>query len=153
MYVMKVLVQIVKNASVTIDNKLHRQIGYGLLYFVAFKAGDTHQIIDKMIDKLLKLRIFPDENGKTNLSLAAINGEVLSVSQFTLYADVKDGNRPSFTKSLAGASSVILYDYFNEQLRNKGVKLQCGIFGADMKVSLVNDGPFTILLDSDELYG
>ncbi len=150
---MRVLVQIVKSSSVVVESECVGQIGYGALYFVAFKVNDTKEIIDKMVDKLLKLRIFPDENGKTNRSLKQVDGSILSVSQFTLYADVKGGNRPSFTQSMGGKESEELYTYFNRQLTKQGYHVETGQFGADMKVGLINDGPFTILLDSDELYG
>ena len=150
---MKVLIQIVKEASVTVDEVTIGKIGTGVLYFVAFKNGDTSELVDKMLFKILKLRIFPDQNGKTNLSLDKVNGSILSISQFTLYANMKEGNRPSFTSSMAGKESEILYNYFNKCLNELGYHVQTGKFGADMKVSLVNDGPFTVMIDSEELYG
>lgn len=150
---MRVLVQVVKTAHVTIDEEKVSAIKKGVLYLVGFKIGDTKEIVDKMITKLLKLRIFADENGKTNLDLRQVDGAILSVSQFTLYADVKGGNRPSFTLSMAGGESQKLYDYFNDSIKKLGYDIKTGVFGADMKINLINDGPFTLMIDSDELYG
>lgn len=150
---MKVLVQVVKRASVSIDDRQAASIGPGVLYFVGFTKGDNLDLIDKMIIKLLKLRIFADSEGKTNLSLDQVGGSILSVSQFTLYADVKGGNRPSFTRSLPGSESQGLFHYFNSRLNALGYKVETGVFGANMQVSLINDGPFTIMIDSEELYG
>lgn len=150
---MKVLVQVVKTASVSVEEQTVATIGRGVLYFVGFKHGDNQDLIDKMITKLIKLRIFADSEGKTNLSLDSVGGEILSVSQFTLYGDVKGGNRPSFISSLPGKESEELYKYFISRLVELGYKVATGIFGADMKVSLINDGPFTMMIDSEELYG
>jgi D-aminoacyl-tRNA deacylase len=150
---MRVLVQEVLNASVTIDGQVVGAIDRGFLLFVAFKMGDDEQTIRKMVDKVLKLRIFPDENGKTNKSLSDVDGHVLSVSQFTLYANVKEGNRPSFVEALRPELSKPLFALWNNELRERLPSLQTGVFGADMKVSLTNDGPFTLWLDSDELFG
>jgi len=149
---MKVLIQIVKQASVSINGQKTAAINYGALYFVAFKVGDTVELVDKMITKLIKLRIFPDNEGKTNLNISQVQGQILSVSQFTLYADARGGNRPSFVASMPGGESEQLYHYFNEQIRTLGYKVEQGVFGADMEVALINEGPFTVLLDSEQLY-
>lgn len=149
---MRVLVQEVKRASVTIDNKLYSSINRGFLLFVGFTNGDNEETLRKMRDKVIKLRIFPDENGKTNLSLDQVNGGILSVSQFTLYGDMSEGNRPSFVKSMKPDEARILFALWNNLLKEKMPSLQTGVFQADMQVELINDGPFTIWLDSDELF-
>ena len=149
---MRVILQVVKNAKCVIDNCIHSSIDKGFLLFVGFTEGDNEEIIRKMVEKILKLRIFLDENGKTNLSLKEVNGEILSISQFTLYADVKKGNRPSFISALKGEESSRLYDFFNSELKKSEFKISTGIFGADMKIELINDGPFTLFLDSKELF-
>ena len=149
---MRVLVQEVKYASVTIDGEKIASIGRGFLLFVGFNNEDTEDILPKMADKVVKLRIFPDENGKTNKSLTDVGGEILSVSQFTLYASAKDGNRPSFVNAMRPELSSPLFDKWNELLRKRFPKVQTGVFGADMKVELLNDGPFTLILDSRELF-
>ncbi len=148
---MKLLIQCVDHASVTIDNSLYSKIGRGYLVFVSFTFGDNEEIMEKMITKLLNLRVFQDENGKTNLSLKDVNGEILSVSQFTLYANMKHGNRPSFTDCLTPSVAKDLYSKFNLRIKELGYSLKEGVFGADMKVELINDGPFTIILDSKEI--
>ncbi len=149
---MRVLVQEVKYASVTIDGEKIASIGRGFLLFVGFNVEDKEEILPKMADKVVKLRIFPDENGKTNRSLADVDGEILSVSQFTLYASAKDGNRPSFVNAMRPELSSPLFDKWNELLKERFPKVQTGVFGADMKVELLNDGPFTLILDSQELF-
>ncbi len=149
---MRVLVQEVKRASVTIDDKLYSSINRGFLLFVGFTNGDNEETLRKMRDKVIKLRIFPDENGKTNLSLDQVNGEILSVSQFTLYGDMSEGNRPSFVKSMKPDEARVLFALWNNLLKEKMPSLQTGVFQADMQVELINDGPFTIWLDSDELF-
>ena len=149
---MRILVQEVLKASVTIDSKEVASIGRGFLLFVGFTQGDDQTVIAKMVDKVLKLRIFPDENGKTNLSLDKVKGSILSVSQFTLYGELKEGNRPSFVAALKPDEARILYAYFNNLLKERIPSLQTGVFQADMKVSLINDGPFTLMLDSKELF-
>lgn len=149
---MKFLIQRVKNAQVEIDSAIFSQINKGFLVLVGITDSDTKEIADKMIQKLIGLRIFEDENGKTNLSLKDVDGDLLIVSQFTLYADCKKGNRPSFIKSGNPVFAKDMYDYIldkSEALYGKTVL--SGEFGADMKISLVNDGPFTIMLDSDEI--
>jgi D-aminoacyl-tRNA deacylase len=150
---MRVLVQEVLRASVTIDSKEVGAIAHGFLLFVAFTRGDDDSVLAKMVDKVLKLRVFRDENGKTNKSLADVNGGILSVSQFTLYAEAKEGNRPSFIKALPPLEAQPLFALWNNLLRERMPSLQTGVFGADMKVALVNDGPFTLWLDSEELFG
>ena len=147
---MKVVIQRVSEASVTIDGEIHGKINKGFLLLVGIQDEDTEEVIHKMADKIYRLRIFEDENEKMNLSLAQVGGEILSISQFTLYADCRKGNRPSF--SLAGKPEYAkkMYLAFNEYLRSLGLKVDEGIFGADMKVRLLNDGPVTILLDSKE---
>ena len=149
---MRVLVQEVKKASVTIEEKVYSAIGKGFLLFVAFTEGDDEETLKKMRDKVLKLRIFPDNNGKTNLSLGQVGGEILSVSQFTLYGEVKEGNRPSFVKSMKPDEARILFALWNNLLKEKMPSLKTGVFQADMQVELINDGPFTLWLDSKELF-
>ncbi|MBR3266607.1 MAG: D-tyrosyl-tRNA(Tyr) deacylase, partial [Bacilli bacterium] len=139
---MRVLVQEVLRASVTIEEKEVAKIGRGFLLFVAFTEGDDRSIAQRMADKVMKLRIFPDENGKTNKSIFDIGGNILSVSQFTLYASAKEGNRPSFVKAMHPDQAKPLFAYWNGLLREKFPELGEGVFGADMKVELVNDGPF-----------
>ena len=148
---MRFVIQRVKEASVTVEQEIIGKIGHGLLVFVGVSDTDDKQIADKMIDKLTKLRIFDDADGKTNLAAADVNGEFLIISQFTLYADCRKGNRPSFVK--AGKPDVAneLYEYVIAQIQQKGFHTEHGFFGADMKVALLNDGPFTIILDSDEI--
>ena len=148
---MKIVIQRVSEASVTIDGTVHGKIGKGFLLLVGVTDADNEQIARKMADKLSKLRIFEDEQGKMNLSLTQVGGEVLSVSQFTLLADCRKGNRPSFTGAGSPEHAEKLYLYLNEYLRSLGFTVEEGIFGAEMKVRLLNDGPVTILLDSNQL--
>lgn len=150
---MKFVIQRVLEASVSVDGKIIGKIGHGLLIFVGAAESDNRQIADKMIEKLVKLRIFDDADGKTNLSISDVSGEFLIISQFTLYADCRKGNRPSFT--LAGKPDMAneLYEYIISEIDKRGFPVEHGSFGADMKVSLINDGPFTIVLDSEELIG
>lgn len=143
---MRIVVQRVKNASVTVDNKVVGQIDNGLLLLVGFTQDDTYEKVNYMINKVINLRIFDDNNGIMNLSVKDIGGSILSVSQFTLYGDASKGNRPSYIKSLNGEEAIKLYDYFNTEL-SKVIHVEKGIFGADMKVNLLNDGPITILLE------
>ncbi len=145
---MRLCVQVVKQASVDIEGVRKASIGRGMLVLLGVGKDDDEAVADKMIAKLLKLRIFEDENGKTNLSLSDIEGEMLLVSQFTLYADCKHGNRPSFTDSMPPQRAEELYDYVAEKIRPQVKSLGLGVFGADMQVSLINDGPFTVILDS-----
>lgn len=148
---MKFVIQRVKKAKVEVENKVIGEIGEGFLVFIGVANEDTKEIADKLVKKLLGLRIFADGEGKTNLSLADVKGELLLVSQFTLYADCKKGNRPSFIRAGAPDFANEMYEYMIQKCRESGVKTETGIFGADMQVSLVNDGPFTILYDSDEM--
>lgn len=147
---MRVVIQRVNHAAVRVDQKVIGQIKKGYVVFLGVADGDTKEMVDKYVDKMEKLRIFPDDTGKTNLSLKDVNGEVLIISQFTLYADCKKGNRPSFIKAGAPEQANILYEYFINRCKNQIGRVQCGSFGADMKVELENDGPFTILWDSTE---
>lgn len=147
---MKVVLQRVRRASVAVDGAVTGSIGAGFLLLLGISAADTEQTVDQMADKICKLRIFEDENGKTNKSLADVNGAILVVSQFTLYADCRKGNRPSFIKAGPPELAKRLYEYFTERCRLYTPKVEQGIFGADMKVELLNDGPFTLSLDSEE---
>lgn len=148
---MRVIIQRVKHASVTIDNSVHGEIKTGFLLLVGIRQNDDSSIVKKLAKKCAEMRIFEDEQGKMNRGLQDVNGEILSISQFTLYADCKKGRRPGFEEAAKGAYAQPLYDAFNEELRTYGIEVKTGIFGADMKVELLNDGPVTILLDSDHL--
>lgn len=148
---MKFVIQRVTKASVTVEQETAGEIGHGLLVFVGVADSDDKQTADKMIDKLTKLRIFDDADGKTNLSIADVGGEFLIVSQFTLYADCRKGNRPSFTLAGKPDKANEMYEYVIREIKKKGFKAEHGVFGAEMKVALLNDGPFTILLDSEEI--
>lgn len=143
---MRILVQRSKESSVSVDNKIVGKIDKGLVLLVGFTEGDSESNIDYLINKVLNLRIFDDESGVMNKSVLDINGEILSISQFTLYADTKKGNRPSYIKALNGNESIKLYDLFNKKL-SEYIHVEKGIFGADMIVSITNDGPTTILLE------
>lgn len=144
---MKVLVQRVNLAEVKVNDKVVGSINKGLLLFVGFTNGDTSKEIDYMVNKVINLRIFDDENGVMNKSILDTNGSILSVSQFTLYADSSKGNRPSYINAMPGEQSIKLYEEFNTKLKEKNIHIETGIFGADMKVSLLNDGPITIMLE------
>ena len=148
---MKFVIQRVTEASVAVDGNIIGAIRKGLLVFIGVSQEDTVQVADKMIKKLLGLRIFEDENGKTNLALKDVTGALLLISQFTLYADCKKGNRPSFIGAGEPGMAKDLYEYIIEVCKRNVPIVQTGIFGADMKVSLCNDGPFTIVLDSEAL--
>lgn len=150
---MRFLIQRVKSASVTVDHKVIGKISEGFLVFIGINESDTKEIADKMIKKMTGLRIFSDENDKINLSIKDVGGELLLVSQFTLYADCKKGNRPSFTKAGNPDMANELYQYIIKKCKEVIPAVECGEFGADMKVELLNDGPFTILLDSMEICG
>ena len=148
---MRFVIQRVAKASVTVDGKVTGEIGKGFLVFIGVTGSDTKEMADKMVKKMQGLRIFEDENGKTNLSLADVGGEVLLVSQFTLYADCRHGNRPSFTDAAAPSSAGEMYEYIIEKTKEYIPSVKTGIFGADMKVELLNDGPFTVILDSEKI--
>ena len=145
---MKLVVQRVKNAQVEVENKIVGKIEKGFLVLLGVTHKDTKVEADYLVKKLCKLRVFTDENDKMNLALKDVGGELLIVSQFTLYADCKKGNRPSFTNAASPELANELYEYFKEQVKNKFGSVECGEFGADMKIELVNDGPFTIIWDS-----
>lgn len=145
---MRVVVQRSKESSVIIDGKVNGKIDKGFVLLVGFTFEDTKEIVDKMINKIINLRIFSDSDDKLNLSLKDINGEILSISQFTLYAKL-NGRRPSFTKALNYDEAKDLYDYFNEKLRNLDINVETGVFGSDMTVNITNDGPVTIIIDSE----
>ena len=147
---MRILIQRSKKSKVTINGKVNGQIDKGYVLFVGFTDGDNEKIIDKMIDKVINLRIFEDENEKMNKSIMDVNGSILSISQFTLYANCKDGRRPSFVSAMNPKDATILYDYFNQKMSSL-IHTETGIFGSDMKVEIYNDGPVTIMLDSDEI--
>lgn len=149
---MRAVVQRVTQASVTVDGELLGRIGKGLLILLGVADGDTRELTEKMADKICRLRIFEDENGKTNLSLVDVGGELLVISQFTLYADCRKGNRPSFVKAGAPQMAEKLYEHFLVRCREQADVVEKGQFGADMKVELLNDGPFTLMLDSEELF-
>lgn len=146
---MRVVLQRVLNADVKIDGKITGKINRGYVLLVGFTHDDTTEDIKSVSKKIVNLRIFEDENEKMNYDLNSVKGEILSISQFTLYAKL-DGRRPSFTNAMAFEQASKMYDLFNEELRSYNIKVETGIFGADMKVSLVNDGPVTILIDSKE---
>ena len=146
---MRLVIQRVAESSVTIDGQVTAEIRKGFLVLIGIATTDTKEIADKMIRKMIGLRIFEDENGKTNLSLADVGGSLLLVSQFTLYADCKRGNRPGFTDAGRPEMAEPLYTYMIEKCREQVENVQHGTFGADMKVRLLNDGPFTVILDSD----
>lgn len=147
---MRVVLQRVKEAQVTIDSQVHGAIKQGFVLLVCFQAADGQTELDYLTHKILNLRVFSDDNGKMNLNLQQVTGEILSISQFTLYADTRHGNRPSFTAAGAPELATELYDRFNRQLAATGIKVATGEFGADMQVALVNDGPVTICYDTDQ---
>jgi len=146
---MRIIVQRVKNANVEVENKIVGKINNGLLLLVGFTHDDTESDIDYLVKKVLNLRIFDDENGVMNKSVLDVNGSILSVSQFTLYADTKKGNRPSYVHAMKGEEAIKLYEIFNSKLGNN-INVETGVFGAEMDVHLINDGPITIILNSRE---
>ena len=148
---MKFVIQRVQNASVQVDGQIKGAIEKGLLVFIGIAQDDTLDIADKMVRKLINMRIFEDQAGKTNLALKAVEGDLLLVSQFTLYANCKKGNRPSFIEAARPEIAIPLYEHIIQACEKEIPVVQTGEFGADMKVSLLNDGPFTIVLDSKEL--
>ncbi|MDQ1098769.1 MULTISPECIES: D-aminoacyl-tRNA deacylase [Chryseobacterium] len=145
---MKVVIQRVSEASVKVDGNIVGSIGQGLMLLIGIDENDTSADADWLVQKILNLRIFSDDEGKMNLSVTDISGELLCISQFTLMADYKKGNRPSFIRAARQEQAVPLFDYFKQQIAKSGLKTESGIFAADMKVSLVNDGPVTIVMDS-----
>ena len=145
---MKVVLQVVDEASVKVDGKTIGEIKKGYMLLVGVFQGDNDDNAIKMAEKISKLRVFPDENGKTNLSLSTVGGAILSISQFTLCADLNGCNRPGFSNSAKREDAIRLYNLFNDKLRSCGFEVQTGEFGADMKVSLINDGPFTLVLEN-----
>lgn len=144
---MRVIIQRVSSASVTVDSQITGSIGTGYLVLLGVGQSDTKETADRLIKKIINLRIFADENGKTNLSIKQVNGSLLIVSQFTLYADCSHGNRPSFVNAAPPALAEELYEYFIQKCKEEIPTVEHGIFGADMKVELVNDGPFTVILE------
>ena len=145
---MRIVLQRVSHASVTVEEKVIGQIQRGFLLLVGVTHDDTMEDMEYLVRKIVQMRIFEDEEGKLNRSIQDIGGEILSVSQFTLYADTKKGNRPSFSKAAPGDVAIDMFEQFNGLLRETGIPVETGQFGADMKVELLNDGPVTILLDS-----
>ena len=148
---MRVVIQRAKYASCTVSNKITGKIDKGFMILVGFKEGDTLDDMDKVLKKVIGLRIFEDENGKMNKSLHDVNGGILAISQFTLYADCRHGNRPGFTDAMRYDNASKYYDLFCDKLEEAGIHTERGIFGADMKIELINDGPVTIIMDSEEL--
>lgn len=146
---MRIVLQRVTSAKVTVDEDVVGKINQGFLLLVGVKKGDTKAEADYLAKKVANMRLFEDEAGKMNLALVAVEGEILSISQFTLLANTKKGNRPSFVEAEDPTDANRLYEYFNEQLRAYGLKVETGLFGADMAVESVNDGPVTIILDTD----
>lgn len=144
---MKLVIQRVKHASVEIEKQIVGKIEKGFLVLVGIKVGDTKEQADYLVRKLCNLRIFSDENDKMNLSIKDVNGKLLIVSQFTLYGDCSDGNRPSFIEAARPEQAIPLYEYFCNECEKNGIEVQKGIFGADMKVDLLNDGPVTIIME------
>ena len=148
---MKFVVQRVAHASVTVDDTVCGKINKGFMVLIGVGKDDDETIADKMVSKLIHMRIFEDENGKTNLALKDVGGELLLISQFTLYANCKKGNRPSFTDAGSPDKANALYEYIISKCREEIEIVEKGVFGAEMKVELLNDGPFTVFLDSDEI--
>lgn len=144
---MRLLVQRVLNSNVKVDGKVTGEINKGYMVLLGVTHDDDTEKADYLVKKLINLRVFEDENGKMNLNINQVGGELLIISQFTLYGNTKDGNRPSFTEAAKPEKAEKLYNYFVEQCRKEGIKTETGIFGADMKVSLINDGPVTVMLE------
>lgn len=145
---MKVVIQRCIKSSVEVDNKIVGKINKGIMVLVGFTSTDDEKVVDYMVDKIINLRIFDDDAGVMNKSLLDVGGEILSISQFTLYGDASKGRRPSYSKALSGDKAIELYNMFNDKLK-KHVKTETGVFGAEMEVSLVNDGPVTIIIEKD----
>ncbi len=144
---MKIVVQRAKNSSVSVEGKLVNKINFGLVILVGFSTSDTMENVEKMVKKVLNLRIFDDDAGVMNKSILDVKGQILSISQFTLYADCKKGNRPSYVGAMNGKQAIVLYEKFN-QLLNESVETYPGVFGADMLLEITNDGPVTIILEN-----
>lgn len=144
---MKIVLQVVNRASVTIDNKMFNSINKGYLLFVGIGKDDNEDKVREMAKKISKLRVFKDENGKTNLDIKTVKGEILSISQFTLYASTSGGNRPDFLQAANKELAIKLYELFNKELESYDLEVKTGVFGADMKVELENDGPFTLIME------
>lgn len=145
---MRIIVQRCDKAEVRVEGNVVGKINYGMMLLVSFTYGDSEKEIDYLVNKVLNLRMFDDENGVMNKSILDINGEILSISQFTLYANTSKGNRPSYIDALKGEDAIKLYDMFNEKLKSK-IHTETGVFGAEMKVDFINDGPITILLEKE----
>ncbi len=150
---MRVVLQISKQASVTLNGETIASIDKGYVLLVGMTSGDDQELARKMVDKILKLRIFPDGNGKANLSLSAVKGNILAVSQFTLYGSAKEGNRPSFVNAMKAEQARELFGYFCEYMKTQLPSMQHNVFQTDCQVHIINDGPFTLILDSKELFG
>lgn len=148
---MRIVVQRSLEAEVLVNSKVVEKIDRGMMLLVGFTKGDNELVIDKMIKKVINLRIFDDENGVMNRSLIDTNGSILSISQFTLYANTKKGNRPSYKEALNAVEASRLYDVFNKKIKEQNINVKTGIFGEDMKVKFTNDGPVTIILESENL--
>lgn len=148
---MKLVIQRVSSAKCEVNKSITGKIDIGFMILVGFGNNDNESVVEKVAEKVSKLRIFEDNDGKMNKSIFDVDGKILSISQFTLYADCSKGNRPSFTNALSGDKAISLYRYFNECLRKLNIEVEEGIFGANMKVDLLNDGPVTIILDSEDL--
>lgn len=147
---MRLVIQRVQEASCVVEGKVTGSIAKGFMILVGIKESDTIKEVEYLARKVSKLRIFDDEDGKMNLDIHQINGAILSISQFTLLAQTRKGNRPSFVEAKRGEEAIVLYEQFNHLLRQEGLTVQTGVFGADMKIHLVNDGPVTIVMESDE---
>ena len=150
---MRVILQRSKEASVEVNGKIIGNIDEGLVILVGFTYGDTSKEIDYIVDKIINLRIFDDENGIMNKSVIDIGGSILAISQFTLYADTLKGRRPSYIKAMNGNDAIVLYEEFITKLRNNNIKVETGEFGADMQVSLINDGPVSIIIEKENNNG
>lgn len=148
---MRVVLQRTKEASVSVDGQITGKINNGFVVLVGFCNNDDNHIVEKLVKKIISLRVFSDQDDKMNLELKDTGGSILSISQFTLYADCKKGKRPSFIEAAKPDLAIPLYEYFNKTIESYGIEVQKGIFGADMKVELLNDGPVTIILDSEHL--
>lgn len=146
---MKVVVQRSLESSVAVNKKIVGKIDYGLVILVGFTDGDSEREIDYLVDKVINLRVFDDEDGVMNQSLIDVGGSILSISQFTLYGDARKGRRPSYVRALTGDKAIVLYDLWNKKLKERGINVETGVFGADMKVNIMNDGPVTILLEKE----